>query len=356
MPEPAACTRHVAPALTPRPRSRPRPRSQGVYRTIEDGKGGIGRGGVKPTRGKTVRQVDEEEEHYWQSRKANRKEENGKRDRSVSSPSPDAEFFSKCRSRMPKPMYLELLKCLNLYLQQIIGRSELLTLVHDLFKRTQIELFSHFRRLPGYSGGDARDAPSPPASRSAPEGGSFRDLDFASMKKHGASYRILPDDYGQPNCSGRGPLEQLVLNDQLVSVATGTEEDQDFKTMRKSQYEESIFRAEDERFELDTTIETNMATLLFLRPIQAELDTMTEPEKRRYKLPTTTLSAMHCKAIRRLYGTQGMQVIELLSKCPAAAINPLVKRLTQKDEEWRGLRTQLAKGWKEVYEKKDTTH
>ena len=57
-------------------------------------------------------------------------------------------------------MYLELLKCLNLYSQQIIDRSELLTLVHDLFKRTQIELFSHSRRLPGYSGGDARDAPS----------------------------------------------------------------------------------------------------------------------------------------------------------------------------------------------------
>jgi len=49
---------------------------------------------------------------------------------------------------MPKPMYLELLKCLNLYSQQIIDRSELLTLVHDLFKRTQIELFSNFRRLP----------------------------------------------------------------------------------------------------------------------------------------------------------------------------------------------------------------
>ena len=257
------------------------------------GKGGMDRGGGKPMArpgGKSARQVDDEEEHYWQKRKASRKEENGKQDRSVSARSPEAEFFSKCRSRMPKPMYLELLKCLNLYSQQIIDRSELLTLVHDLFKRTQIELFSNFRRLLGYSGGDARDAPSPPASRSADSGGSFRDLDFASMKKHGTSYRILPDDYQQPNCSGRGPLEQLVLNDQFVSVATGTE-DLNFKTMRKNQYEESIFRAEDERFELDTTIETNMATLHFLRPIKAELDTMTEPEKRRYKLPTTTLSA-----------------------------------------------------------------
>ena len=210
--------------------------------------------------------------------------------------------------------------------------SELLTLVHDLFKRTQIEqLFSNFRRLLGYTGGEMRDAPSPPSSRGPmADGGSFRDLDFASMKKHGTSYRILPDDYVQPNCSGRGPLEQLVLNDQYVSVATGTE-DLNFKTMRKNQYEESIFRAEDERFEMDTTIETNMATLQMLQPIQVEINALSEPEKRRYKLPSP-LSAMHCKAIRRLYGARGTQVIELLSKCPAAAMNALIKRLQQEDE------------------------
>ena len=69
----------------------------------------------------------------------------------------EAEFFTKCRQRMPKPLYLELLKCLNLYSQQIVDRSELLTLVHDLFKRSQPELFANFRRLLGYSGGDARD-------------------------------------------------------------------------------------------------------------------------------------------------------------------------------------------------------
>ena len=36
----------------------------------------------------------------------------------------------------------------------------------------------------------------------------YRELDFSAMKKHGTSYRILPDDYQKPTCSGRGPLEQ----------------------------------------------------------------------------------------------------------------------------------------------------
>ena len=309
---------------------------------------------------KRARGADDEEERFWnQKRKQGAagkgRAEDGKR--AEVARSAEAEFFSKCRNRMPRPLYLELLKCLNLYSQQIIDRSELLTLVHDLFKRSQPDLFTAFRRLLGYQGQGGeinRDEPSPPAATQPPtaEGGNFRDLDFAQMRRHGTSYRILPDTYIVPPCSGRGPLETLVLNDSWVSVATGTE-DLNFKTMRKNQYEESIFRAEDERFELDTTIETNMATIQALTPIAAEIAALTEQEKRRYKLPSP-LTAMHQKAIRRLYGSQGSQVIELLQKCPAAAVGALMKRLQQKDEEWRALRSTCAKSWKETYEKNFT--
>ena len=260
---------------------------------------------------------------------------------------------------------------------QVLDRSELLTLVHDLFKRSQFELFGTFRKLLGYSGGveqQTRDVPSPPAASSAPmaEGGNFRELDFTSMRRHGTSYRQLPDTHPVPPSSGRGPLETLVLNDTWVSVATGTE-DLNFKTLRKNQYEECIFRAEDERFELDTTIETNQCTLTYLSTISLEIDRFSEQEKRRYKLPVPPsmqvlitapsphryklpqqLSAMHCKSIRRLYGAQGAQVIEMMHKCPAAAVAPLLNRLRQKDDEWRELRRQCGKTWKEVYEKNYT--
>ena len=76
--------------------------------------------------------VDEEDERYWQKRRngpgggpppPGRKEESKRVDTAVRSP--EAEFFSKCRNRMPKPLFLELLKCLNLYSQQVLKRSEL---------------------------------------------------------------------------------------------------------------------------------------------------------------------------------------------------------------------------------------
>jgi len=40
------------------------------------------------------------------------------------------------------------------------------------------------------------------------------------------------------------------LNDHWVSVTSGSE-DYSFKHMRKNQYEESLFRCEDDRSELD---------------------------------------------------------------------------------------------------------
>ena len=286
------------------------------------------RPGMKPS---NRAQEDADEERYWQKRKNARREAPGGGARDAQR-SREAEFFTKCRQRMPKPLYLELLKCLNLFSFKILERSELLTLAHDLFKRSQPDLYQVFRSLlPGYAGGDNRAlddggddgrAARPPMADAA----HYRELDFSAMKKHGTSYRILPDDYQKPTCSGRGPLEQLVLNDSWVSVASGSE-DLNFKQMRKNQYEEAIFRAEDERFELDTSIDTNMACLNALLPVQAELATKPESEKRRLRLEHLMpekqgLSAMHMRAIKRLYGAQGAQVIALLAEVPGGGDQP----------------------------------
>jgi len=52
-----------------------------------------------------------------------------------------------------------------------------------------------------------------------------------------------------PPASQRTELGAEVLNDHWVSVTSGSE-DYSFKHMRKNQYEESLFRCEDDRFEL----------------------------------------------------------------------------------------------------------
>lgn len=46
-----------------------------------------------------------------------------------------------------------------------------------------------------------------------------------------------------------------------VSVPVGSEENYSFKHMRRNQYEEALFRCEDERFEIDMVIDSNTATI-----------------------------------------------------------------------------------------------
>lgn len=94
--------------------------------------------------------------------------------------------------------------------------------------------------------------------------------DYKSLKRHGASYRALPKTYVQPKCSGRTQLCNEVLNDTWVSFPMWSE-DSTFEGTRKTQFEEYIFRCEDERFELDVVLETNLSTIRYLEALQKKM-------------------------------------------------------------------------------------
>lgn len=108
-------------------------------------------------------------------------------------------------------------------------------------------------------------------------GKSIQELDLSDCRSCSPSYRLLPDDvrilicfqfyllafiydqnyvheiifchslqYPIASASQRSELGALVLNDHWVSVTSGSE-DYSFKHMRRNQYEESLFRCEDDR-------------------------------------------------------------------------------------------------------------
>ena len=79
------------------------------------------------------------------------------------------------------------------------------------------------------------------------------EIDFSSCKQHGASYREI-SSFPQGICSGRTTLCKEVLNDTFVSFPCWSE-DSTFVTSKKNQYEELLFRCEDERFEVTDTID-----------------------------------------------------------------------------------------------------
>lgn len=69
-------------------------------------------------------------------------------------------------------------------------------------------------------------------------------------------YPILP-------ASDRTELDAEVLNDNWVSVTSGSE-DYSFKHRYKNQYEESMFRCEDDRLEITTDIYLSFKILILL--------------------------------------------------------------------------------------------
>ena len=140
----------------------------------------------------------------------------------------------------------------------------------------------------------------------------YVELDINSCRRFGVSYRTIPKTGARIECSGRTQLCHEVLNDTLVSFPSWSE-DSTFVSSRKTQFEEYIYRCEDERYELDHVIETNLATIKVFETLIKKLDRMTTEEKNNYRLDDYlggTSQVIHQKAIRRIYGDKSNLIIE----------------------------------------------
>ena len=134
-----------------------------------------------------------------------------------------------------------------------------------------------------------------------------------------------------------------VLNDTWVSVPTGSE-DFSFKNMRKNQYEEALFKCEDDRYEIDMVIDSNFATIHVLEGLSKEIEALGAEASKdataadsgasdgkipkwRYRFDKRTLGVVHLKTIARVYGDHGTEILELLRKNPAGAVPVVLARL-----------------------------
>jgi paired amphipathic helix protein Sin3a len=112
----------------------------------------------------------------------------------------------------------------------------------------------------------------------------------------------------------------------------------------RAQYEESLFKCEDDRFELDMLIETNASSVRVIEPLMEEA-----VNSRGNKVSISGLKPIHMKAIERVYGDHGTEIVEHIKRAPRVALNVVLPRLRQKDDEWRKARRDMNKIWREVY-------
>uniref|UniRef100_A0A146LA21 Paired amphipathic helix protein Sin3a n=3 Tax=Lygus hesperus TaxID=30085 RepID=A0A146LA21_LYGHE len=182
---------------------------------------------------------------------------------------------------------------------------------------------------------------------------STADIDFSTCKRIGASYCALPKNAPPPRCSGRTSLCRQVLNDTWVSFPTWSE-DSTFVTSRKTQYEEYIYRCEDERFELDLVIESNAATILVLENVQKKMSRMTPEELSKFTLEDNlggTSNTIHTRAIKRIYGDKAADIVEGLKLNPSVSVPLVLRRLRSKENEWRHAQKGFNKTWRDQNEK-----
>lgn len=97
--------------------------------------------------------------------------------------------------------------------------------------------------------------------------------------------------------------------------------------MRKNQYEEALFRVEDDRFELDMAIETNASALRAMQRLVAELEELQDrpAERERWAPAPGALTAIHYRAASRIYGDHGFQVLHQPrwpGPCPHTTVGP----------------------------------
>ncbi|KAH8550911.1 hypothetical protein BGW37DRAFT_426755 [Umbelopsis sp. PMI_123] len=255
----------------------------------------------------------------------------------------ETEFFERVKKHINnKSTYNEFLKVLNLFSQQIVDQNTLVERVQTFIGNDK-KLFKWFKEFVGYNGKD-EIVENIPATASKP--------DYLQSKSYGQSYRLIPNSLQNEACSGRDALCREVLNDEYVSHPTWSSEDSGFVSSKKNQYEEALHRCEEERYDYDLNIEANLNTIALLDPIAKKISIMTNEEKAEFKLPPGLggpSKTIYQRIIKKIYGHErGLEIIELLHENPAQVVPIVLKRLRQKDEEWKRAQREWNKIWREV--------
>ncbi|PIA17057.1 hypothetical protein COEREDRAFT_41417 [Coemansia reversa NRRL 1564] len=251
-------------------------------------------------------------------------------------------FFERVKRFIGQPnAYNEFLKLLNLYNQQVLDPRTLVERAES-FIGDDSELFGWFKQFVGFD----EQQTELEDSRSGDE-----DVSLAQCKSYGPSYRLLPDASTKAKCSGRDAMCYEVLNDRWASHPTWASEDTEFVHHKKNQFEEAMFRSEEDRHEMDIEIDTNLSVIRQLTPFAQQIEQMGADRQTQVVLPENFLGmseALPRRALRKVYDSnRALEIIKAMHTHPVVAIPIVLKRLKQKDEEWRRQRREYAKIWRE---------
>jgi len=156
--------------------------------------------------------------------------------------------------------------------------------------------------------------------------------------------------------TGQTDGDMSCLSTNTVCLSNGSPDNYNYREHRRNIHEAALMTVEDERFEFDMAVEMNAATVRFMEPVAEEVGALYKQEERdgqpagrlQYQLRTGTFLTSHLSAISRVYGEHGNEVLQHLSRNPLVAVPIILRRLKQKDSEWREVRRNLIPKWKDI--------
>ncbi|XP_015637764.1 paired amphipathic helix protein Sin3-like 6 isoform X2 [Oryza sativa Japonica Group] len=160
-------------------------------------------------------------------------------------------------------------------------------------------------------------------------------VDPSNCKHCTPSYCLLPKNCVTLQSSYQTELGRSILNDSLVSVTSGREDCYKFRT--KNQYEENMFKCEDDLFESDMLLQRFRATADFIEDLQYRFGSNVKIQEH--------LTPLHKRCIEQLYDDSGIDMLDALSESEntSSALAVILSRLNQKIGDFSEARLSLNK-------------
>lgn len=225
--------------------------------------------------------------------------------------SPEYVFFSSLKELFTPEVYQVVIKLFHLFNEGVLSQNDLIEISQPYFSR-QIDLFEYMKNMTHSKKMNRRQY----AIFNRPT----CEIDFSkSLKMTG--YYELPKDYPYRISSARKPWEAAILNDRLITIPTGSEEDKN--PMKKNHYEENLFKFEDQRYEIDLQIDVFNYVIseldkLYKKICDNNINTLTMEELEKEVSSSTIRFIIH------FYEDCGQQVINKLLVHPKIVLNDII--------------------------------
>ncbi|CAL9773940.1 unnamed protein product [Musa acuminata subsp. burmannicoides] len=169
--------------------------------------------------------------------------------------------------------------------------------------------------------------------------------DTSKCHRSAPGYVILPDHCHILPPSYMSEIGSAVLNDSLVCMTSGSENNS-FKIMHWNKYEECLIRCDDDRFELDMLLKLITVTA---KRVEMLLKVKGDKVERESDIPIENyFTSQDLRCIELLYDEYGLDFIDAVRENVSSALPVILNRLKQKEEEILEKLSDFSEVWTEA--------